>query len=132
MIQDWAADYIGLPFLDLGRTRAGLDCWGLYILVRRERWGQQLEGFEGWYNGGDRISQAAIVGARADFLSSPVTPGDEVLGDAVIMRMAGLTSHIGMVLGDGMMLHVVPGADTAVEPYTSGRWARRVEGFRRP
>jgi cell wall-associated NlpC family hydrolase len=35
MIPAWAADYVGIPFREHGRSRDGADCWGLYWLSRR-------------------------------------------------------------------------------------------------
>lgn len=45
----WCADYIGVPFLERGRDRAGCDCWGLVRLVLAERFGVAVPSYAGDY-----------------------------------------------------------------------------------
>ena len=33
----WTARFVGIPFVDLGRTIDGCDCWGLVRLVMKEQ-----------------------------------------------------------------------------------------------
>ena len=44
---NWHVPYLGLRYLLGGRTRAGLDCWGLVCLVYREQRGIELPVFDG-------------------------------------------------------------------------------------
>jgi cell wall-associated NlpC family hydrolase len=127
VIPGWVAGYVGIPYRPHGQDRSGVDCWGLIRMVHRDVWGRELPAFA---YGGDRQERAALFKAEADFLSRDVPTGE--VGDAVFLRVAGVVGHVGLVLGDGMMLHAKEGADSCIEPYDRGRWARRVEGFRRP
>lgn len=132
MIPTWVADYLGLPFRERGRDRDGLDCWGLYRLVRGERWGEWLDGYDGCYGAAaGREEHAGVIRGQIGF-AQVVEPGAEAPGDAVFLRTAGVVCHIGMVIGGGMMLHTRAGVGAAVESYRAGAWARRVEAFRRP
>ncbi len=45
----WAAGYIGIPFRERGRDRAGCDCWGLVRLVLGERFGVAVPSYAGDY-----------------------------------------------------------------------------------
>jgi cell wall-associated NlpC family hydrolase len=130
MLPEWAGSYVGLPFRPHGRSRAGLDCWGLYRLVRGERFGEWLDGFDGSYIDTPE-GRAGGIAAESGFALA-VPAGNEIVGDAVFLRAAGVVCHIGMVLGGGSMLHIRDGAGSTVEPYCRGPWVRRVEAFRRP
>lgn len=125
MIPAWASDYVGIPFRDHGRTREGLDCWGLYRLVARERFGLELADFD--YVAGDRRSHDGMIRGANDWLPV-VVPGP---GDAVLFRLGGAACHIGMVLAPGMMLHARDGYAACIERFRSPLWARRLEGFYR-
>lgn len=52
-------------------------------------------------------------------------------GDAVLFRVMGELSHVGIVVGDGRFLHARPGVNSCIESYRLPTWSRRVEGFYR-
>jgi cell wall-associated NlpC family hydrolase len=127
----WAGHYIGLPFRDHGRDRAGLDCWGLVRLVLAEQFGVAVPSYAGEYM---RTSQAAKIGAliqREALLWEPVPAGAERCGDVAVLRVRGRPMHVGLVLGDRHMLHIEWGINSVIERYASPRWAERVAGFYR-
>jgi hypothetical protein len=39
--------------------------------------------------------------------------------------------HVGLVLGDRLMLHIETGIDSVIERYSGSGWAARVSGFYR-
>lgn len=127
----WAGRYIGLPFLERGRDRGGLDCWGLVRLVMAEQFGRALPSFADGYKAVARAADVADVFGRVLPLWDPVPAGGEEAGDVVVLRLRGAPMHVGMVLGDRQMLHVERGIDSAIESYAGPRWAERVYGFYR-
>ncbi|MFH1158768.1 MAG: NlpC/P60 family protein [Pseudomonadota bacterium] len=127
----WAGHYIGLPFQDHGRDRSGLDCWGLVRLVLAEQFGIALPSYIHEYQ---RTTQAEKISALIDRESSKwkeIPAGSEVCGDPVVLRVRGKPMHIGLVLGDGQMLHIECGINSVIERYVGVRWAERVSGFYR-
>ncbi len=127
----WAGRYIGLPFKDHGRLRDGLDCWGLVRLVMAEQWGQALPSFSANYTRTSDIKNISRIIAEEALHWTPVRRGDEKLGDVIVLRMQGHPLHVGLVLGDFSMLHIERGVNSAIEKYTSARWAERIYGIYR-
>lgn len=132
MLPTWAAQYVGLPYKPLGRDRDGVDCWGLLALVWREQLGRELPDYSAlrWDKGAD----AKVVGAGAREYASqfvPVHPGQERLGDGVLLRLRGHPLHVGVVLTPGWMLHTHESANSCVESYTLSLWKNRVIGIYR-
>lgn len=56
---------------------------------------------------------------------------DERPGDAILFRIWGQLSHVGIVAGAGRFLHARPGTQACIESYRHATWSRRVEGFYR-
>jgi cell wall-associated NlpC family hydrolase len=128
----WLPDFIGLPYQPGGRTRDGIDCWGLVTLVWSEVMGHDLPPYEGqpWGLG----ASAAEVEASARRFANAFTqipPGSERLGDGILLQIGGAAIHIGLVVEPGKMLHIADGANSCIEGYRSSIWGRRVAGFYR-
>ncbi len=123
----WAADYIGIPFARMGRTREGCDCWGLLNLIYAERLGGPLKPYEGnhWYDG----AKASLIGPDAvryasGFKRVPVETAK--LGDGLLLRIRGFPIHVGLVLTDQFMIHTTDTAGVCIERYTSTLWKNRI------
>ena len=124
-------DYIGIPFKDHGRTRDGADCWGLVRIWQKEQRGIDLPSYDDQYESVKKYNQlCATVEYEAENWT-PVTPGDEKLGDVIVIRMRGIPVHVGIVLGGGKFLHVYEGIDSVIESYVSTRWIDKITGFYR-
>lgn len=121
--------YIGIPFLDHGRDRAGCDCWGLMHLVYAEQMG-----IYGMPDLGDDYSDAyargevseAIEKTTAEEWNFDVTNGLWQPLDAMIFSRGGVEAHVGMYVRPNEMLHVVRGAAASIERYDLVRWKRRL------
>lgn len=134
MMPHWVADYVGIPFVDLGRDRSGCDCWGLVRLVLAERFGVTLPCFSGNYSGTSRrdmVELAAMVDAQRP-LVDVVEVDQPQHGDIVLLRLAGHTGHVGLVVAPGWMLHTERDIDAIQERYDGPLWSHRVAGFYRP
>lgn len=127
----WAGHYIGLPFREHGRTRDGLDCWGLVRLVLGEQFGFDVPSLSGDYSRTTDADAISRVIAREALEWRCVPASREDCGDVIVLRMRGQPMHVGLVLGDSYMLHVERGINSAIERYTSARWHARIDAFYR-
>ena len=130
---DWVAAYVGLPFQEGGRSRDGLDCYGLLRLVINERFGGAVPEYEGiaYRPGQDHDLLVALMDERIR-LWRPIAIGAEQPGDGVLLRVMGRPIHVGVVVGPGLMLHIEKSCDSVLERFCAGsRWERRVLGFHR-
>lgn len=132
MIPAWCENFIGLPYAPGGRSREGLDCWGLFALVWSEAFGRPIPDYDGpaWGRGAshEEVARAAEAFARR---FTKIEPGQEREGDGVMLRVRGVPMHIAMVVAPGLMLHIEQRCQSVIEPYTGLMWSRRVLSFHR-
>jgi hypothetical protein len=112
----WAGQYVGIPFVDLGRDRSGCDCWGLVRLVMAERAGLELPSFATGYDseGNHPAVEREIAAARASGEWRSIAAGAEGCFDVAEMAMATHTEtgwdfpplHVGLVVAAGWLIHV--------------------------
>ena len=124
--------YLDIPFLAKGRTRAGLDCWGLIRLVYAEQIGVSLPL---WLDGYSEIEPcpetAAHLAACAESFAE-IPPDRARPGDILLFRTGQHLSHVGLALRGGRMLHIATGIESCTENYLSPRWSPRLVGAFRP
>jgi cell wall-associated NlpC family hydrolase len=109
----WAGQYVGIPFVDLGRDRQGCDCWGLVRLILAEQAGLALPSLT--------TSEADLAGVGREFALAhasgdwlPIAGGAERDFDVVEMSMPTRTAegwlfgplHVGLVVAAGWLIHV--------------------------
>lgn len=128
----WSAPFIGLSYRDHGRDAAGVDCWGLVVIVYREVLGIDLPGYdEGYVTTEERHQIAALIDGHRQ--SWPWTRQEEPAAfDIALFRRGRHTSHVGIVVASGRMLHIPCDGDRSrVEDWRCGHWMPRLIGFYR-
>ena len=103
-------DLLGVRYTPHGRSvQQGFDCYGLAIEVLR----RDGISFPDLYN----------VGGTLDFarIDKPKN------GCIVNLHFGGKYSHIGVYIGDGLMIHTVKSAGVVIEPLS--HYEKKIEGF---
>lgn len=126
-MMQWASKYVGLPYIDRGRTFAGVDCWGLvYLIMRREK-GIELPSY------GDISAHELIKVTRTIRDKSGAEPWHPVneprAFDVALMR--GSPLHVGLMYDDRNILHIEEKISAVFMPISHPAIAFRITGFRR-
>jgi len=106
--------YVGLPYKHLGRDRKGVDCYGLIILIYKEKFGIELPNAEGYEFGEDACNYLPAFYKEgqykhvADFhkLWTPVEQVEKY--DVILFNVYGeveAPTHSGLYLGEGKFIH---------------------------
>lgn len=123
----WWNDYIGIPYQERGRDRAGADCWGLARMVYKDQFSKDLPIFDGYVDSRDTLVDELIAQHREGWIATDQPSA----GDLILFRIAGRVSHVGIFIGDEKFLHAREGHSACVERLNSGAWKHRVVGFYR-
>lgn len=126
-------DLVGLPHVELGRDRSGVDCWGLIRLGFDELAGIELPSYAGFYvSTSERAEIAALIeDAEASPDWSMVEPDALQPLDVAVFRRGRLESHLGLVVDPArtLMLHAASGHGSRAESFATGYWMPRLTGF---
>lgn len=117
-----ARQWLDVPWVHQGRSRAGVDCAGLLVMLARKH---HLTGFdvEGYARQPDGTLEAAIASAGC-------TPGLLRVGALVCMRFNRLPQHVALITpyvhGGLAVLHALSTRGKVVEHRLDERWQRHI------
>jgi cell wall-associated NlpC family hydrolase len=112
------ADLLGKPWRKDARGPDAYDCVGLLLEIER-RLGFPVPAYA------SAVDAVALAVADWGLVAHPAP------GDAILIRALHPRWHIGVVSGDGFMLHSREGAGVLRERYNAFPWQARIEGFYR-
>lgn len=127
-MSSWPNRYTGTPFAERGRTRIGCDCYGLARIIYQEELGITLPAYLGYTSTEERGEIAALIdGAKRLPMWLPAT-GPALVFDVALFRRGRLTTHLGIVVRRGLMIHMADEDCAKIERYDGGRWSHRLTG----
>ena len=127
-LPSWSNDYIGIPYEPMGRTRDGLDCWGLLRLVYREQFAIDVPSYTEDYASPEEHEEVGRL-IRSETTRSWKRVDYPGLGDGCLFDVYGEPAHVGVVVWPGIMLHIRRGTGSCVERYDNPTWRPRLMGF---
>lgn len=153
----WSTEFVGLPWMERGRTRAGIDCYGLLRLPFEEKKGLSLRSYDGEYLSTSERDEIAVLlgGGTAIPPWVPVNDGtdpESLRGalrskerrawaercgalarefDMIVFQRAGIDAHVGLVVDRGRMLHISETTESRIERFDTDRWLPRFAGLYR-
>lgn len=127
----WSAGYVGISYERRGRTREGVDCWGISRLPLIELKGLDVPSYLDVPCAPDELAEqaAAMADIAGDRPWVRVQRPREF--DIAMFRHSGLERHTGIVAGDGLMLHIVEGGLSCIARFRDVHWRSRLIGFYR-
>ena len=128
----WHNKYVGIPFEAGGKIFDGADCYGLVKLVYACEHAVTLNDFTDYYADGkldaEQIHKLILL---EDSNWIKVAYEDRAEADVMVMSINGNPMHLGIVINDTNMLHVLEGKQAVIESYRSALWKHRITGVYR-
>jgi len=122
--------FVGIPFVDRGRTFDGCDCWGLICILYYEIYNIILPDYPISSNDTDSVSKEMGNGVKSGRWVSAKTPYQ--MGDIVAMAMSPkhLTSinHVGFCLDGNTFVHSIQNQRSAICRLDDIYWKHRIKG----
>jgi len=116
--------YIGLPYKNLGRDFSGVDCYGLFWLIYKEKRGILLPDFtellydKKWYKTENHIVD------NIDELWTKVSMYKKY--DAILFFNSGnVANHIGTYIDDDKFIHITENS-TSMISRLDGYWSSKI------
>lgn len=125
-------DLIGVPYLDHGRTTAGLDCWGLVLLVYARLGLTVPDVFAGQDQRTVRErqeDQPALDWIASLFGAWRRVPQPEPGCAVAIGNVEGAAVHVGVIVEPFRMLHALRKTGVVLSRVDHAPWAEKVLGF---
>jgi len=127
----WTDEYIGLKFQIDGRSREGVDCWGLVCVIYKEKLGIELPLIQGVFVDTTISCLVKVAKAMGEERLKWHKVDKPQLYDVVMLRTGEYSWHVGLFIGKHQMIHVMSGIDSAIEDLNGVQWKNRIEGYYR-
>lgn len=130
----WIEKYIGIPYLELGREKNGVDCYGLCYQIYKNELGIEIPdyfgtGFQDLIDENakkklkEELQNFILDESEKEWIEVPLSEAKEF--DLVLFNICGYIVHIGIMISKDSMLHSFNGMDCVIEKLGQ-KWTGRV------
>lgn len=115
------ADFIGIPYRERGRTREGLDCFGVVVLFYKEILGIKLPDYTGYDGNWYRIGSDAVLTDKLNESAAVWrSVGTPEKYDILVFKFSSkVPNHCAIYMGNGMMLHAYENTPVVLDRFNS-------------
>jgi cell wall-associated NlpC family hydrolase len=122
-------ELIGIPFVDRGRDRSGMDCWGLAMAAMRY-FGKNVPDFDvSCFDSGG----ICRIYDRERWAWEAVNAPEG--GDLAVMcldpSLPEIVQHVGVYVGNSRMIHTMTKRDSHLVRIDDPYWSRKIVGWYR-
>jgi len=125
------SNFVGLPHADLGRERAGVDCYGLLRLVYAEVLGVDLPSYTEAYGSCEQRDELAVLISGETSAHPWRSVEIPQAYDALQFRIGRHDCHLGIAVDRRRMLHVHERSHSVIVPIMASGWRDRLVGIYR-
>jgi cell wall-associated NlpC family hydrolase len=129
MIPQWVEQYIGLEYEDRGRGPDKFDCWGLVRKILKEQYDVEVPSYT--YSNSEARKEVGPLIENESKSWVEIQPGQERLGDVIVLKLSDLPFHIGVVVDRNEFVHALNGTSSHIAKYSREPWKGRIRGFYR-
>lgn len=119
------SSFIGIPFVNNGRSLEGYDCWGLVKELYLQFHGEVLPDFVYEKATEDTVKMFFANELNVKQVWKKVEPQ---AGAIAVFSVAGRAAHVGFMINGHEFIHVISSSSTVIEDIKRLRWAGRFKG----
>lgn len=120
--------YIKIPFKSLGRDERGCDCYGLVRLFLKEEHNLNLPTLLEYDDVFNKEQTSEIIEQQSSLLEGEKID-KPIEGAVVVLSSGGLSTHVGVMISNKMILHTTSQFGAVIEPISSPRVKNRIKGY---